>query len=242
MAKEILERSSFDMSKAASPQPLAVAPRLQRSVSSSSSSSFNAAAALEGLEFVLDRTFMMNSGLGAGGFLASGGLTATSDGAGGVGGSSSSSSSSSDNSVPVTKSDCVVLFGDMNFRCSLDDQSVKLAQSDGVLDFQELLETDELSLEMKKSNDSMSSKSSLVFKGWKEGKVRFAPTYKFNRGSSVYSIFNAKESSNSSINNDTSSSKEKVRIPSWCDRILYTGDCLELARYHSVMHEPYFIR
>ena len=45
---------------------------------------------------------------------------------------------------------------------------------------------------------------------FKEGKLQFAPTYKYDPGTDVY---------------DTS---EKGRIPAWCDRILWKGSDVTL--------------
>lgn len=45
---------------------------------------------------------------------------------------------------------------------------------------------------------------------FEEGKLKFAPTYKFKVGASDYDFRSS-----------------KVRIPSWCDRILFRGELLE---------------
>ncbi|OMO49444.1 Inositol polyphosphate-related phosphatase [Corchorus capsularis] len=49
-----------------------------------------------------------------------------------------------------------------------------------------------------------------VFKGWKEGKIYFAPTYKYSLNSDIYA-------------GETVESKSKRRTPAWCDRILWHG-------------------
>ncbi|EOY19489.1 DNAse I-like superfamily protein, putative isoform 5, partial [Theobroma cacao] len=49
-----------------------------------------------------------------------------------------------------------------------------------------------------------------VFKGWKEGKIYFAPTYKYSDGSNRYA-------------GETVETKSKRRTPAWCDRILWHG-------------------
>jgi hypothetical protein len=44
-----------------------------------------------------------------------------------------------------------------------------------------------------------------VFVEFEEGKISFMPTYKFKKESNEYD-------------------REKLRIPSWCDRILYRSE------------------
>eukprot|EP01027_Heterolobosea_sp_BB2_P023860 GEZU01035892.1.p2 GENE.GEZU01035892.1~~GEZU01035892.1.p2 ORF type:complete len:118 (-),score=6.11 GEZU01035892.1:365-718(-) len=56
-----------------------------------------------------------------------------------------------------------------------------------------MLSADQLIIEMKLGN---------VFKGFHEGKISFAPTYRYNRGDRTFST-------------------EKRRTPSYCDRILW---------------------
>lgn len=53
--------------------------------------------------------------------------------------------------------------------------------------------------------------SGRVFSGWKEGKIYFAPTYKYSNNSDSYSGENV-------------TSKSKRRTPAWCDRILWRGN------------------
>ncbi|XP_078332707.1 type II inositol 1,4,5-trisphosphate 5-phosphatase-like isoform X1 [Crassostrea virginica] len=55
-----------------------------------------------------------------------------------------------------------------------------------------------------------------VFRGYKEGKIKFHPTYKYKTES-----------------NDWHASKQRPRIPSWCDRILYKGEGIEQVDYSS---------
>jgi hypothetical protein len=54
-----------------------------------------------------------------------------------------------------------------------------------------------------------------VFAEFEEGKIKFPPTYKFKVGTHDYD-------------------SEKVRIPSWCDRILYRGESVQQMFYTSV--------
>jgi hypothetical protein len=59
-----------------------------------------------------------------------------------------------------------------------------------------------------------------------EGELKFAPTFKYNRGKNVY---------------DTS---EKQRIPAYCDRILFRGEvkqtCLNRIECRISDHRPVF--
>uniref|UniRef100_A0A0E0L9H5 Inositol polyphosphate-related phosphatase domain-containing protein n=1 Tax=Oryza punctata TaxID=4537 RepID=A0A0E0L9H5_ORYPU len=57
-----------------------------------------------------------------------------------------------------------------------------------------------------------------VFRGWNEGKICFAPTYKYTHNSDAYA-------------GETAKSKKKRRTPAWCDRILWQGDGIEQLQY-----------
>ncbi|XP_020535905.1 type I inositol polyphosphate 5-phosphatase 10 isoform X2 [Jatropha curcas] len=57
-----------------------------------------------------------------------------------------------------------------------------------------------------------------VFKGWKEGKIYFAPTYKYSCNSDTYA-------------GDTTDTKNKRRTPAWCDRILWHGNGIRQLSY-----------
>jgi hypothetical protein len=87
--------------------------------------------------------------------------------------------------------DAYIIFGDLNFRCEIDFQScldlIKLNKLDA------LAETDQF-IRIKHTYHN--------FNTIKEGKLDFAPTYKFVIGSSEYD-------------------GKKKRVPSWCDRIFY---------------------
>jgi phosphatidylinositol-bisphosphatase len=56
-----------------------------------------------------------------------------------------------------------------------------------------------------------------VFAEFEEGKIKFPPTYKFKVGTSDYD-----------------SRTDKIRIPSWCDRILFRGKGMTQVFYSSV--------
>ena len=57
-----------------------------------------------------------------------------------------------------------------------------------------------------------------VFFDFVEAKIKFAPTYKFKVGTSDYEY-----------------KEKKVRIPAWCDRILFRGQQLNQLFYSSVV-------
>ncbi|CAH9095032.1 unnamed protein product [Cuscuta epithymum] len=64
----------------------------------------------------------------------------------------------------------------------------------------------------------MERKAGRVFRGWKEGKILFAPTYKYTLNSDLYA-------------GETVTSKKKRRTPAWCDRILWHGNGMEQISY-----------
>jgi len=87
--------------------------------------------------------------------------------------------------------------GDFNYRIDGVYESVKLAAQ--AYDLVPLLEADQLRREIHAGR---------VFKGLKEGKIDFKPTYKFDKGASNPTAYD---------------SSEKKRIPAWCDRIFFRG-------------------
>ncbi|XP_043711746.1 type I inositol polyphosphate 5-phosphatase 8 [Telopea speciosissima] len=102
--------------------------------------------------------------------------------------------------------DKIVWLGDLNYRLSSSNgDTYELLQRN---DWQALLEKDQLQIEQRAGR---------VFQGWEEGKIEFAPTYKYLANSDCYV---AQYSSSTS----TISSKEKRRTPAWCDRILWKGE------------------
>lgn len=81
--------------------------------------------------------------------------------------------------------------GDVNYRVDLPfDDGVKLANQKR---YDKLLDNDQLLRLMKQG---------VVFHGFQEGKINFAPSYRYNVG-------------------DRQFSREKSRTPSYCDRVLY---------------------
>ncbi|GAA0162840.1 phosphatase [Lithospermum erythrorhizon] len=57
-----------------------------------------------------------------------------------------------------------------------------------------------------------------VFGGFSEGRILFAPTYKYTHNSDSYT-------------GETVKSKKKRRTPAWCDRILWRGNGIEQLSY-----------
>ncbi|KAJ3037769.1 hypothetical protein HDV00_001355 [Rhizophlyctis rosea] len=90
----------------------------------------------------------------------------------------------------------VVWSGDLNYRLDLPrEQVIQLIEQQkwpALWDYDQLLH-------------QMSTNPSFGLRGFKEGPLNFAPTFKYDPGTDRY---------------DTS---EKRRIPAWCDRILYRG-------------------
>ncbi|CAH1438363.1 unnamed protein product [Lactuca virosa] len=101
----------------------------------------------------------------------------------------------------------IIWLGDLNYRLSSTSDDIhELLQRN---DWQALLEKDQLGLEQKAGR---------IFEGWKEGKIYFAPTYKYITNSDRYVA-------------QTPTTKEKRRTPAWCDRILWKGEGLKQKSY-----------
>ncbi|CAF0889558.1 unnamed protein product [Adineta steineri] len=92
----------------------------------------------------------------------------------------------------ISDHDIIFWCGDMNYRISQPNEQVRKAINE--LSTVPLHEKDQLRCEMKLNN---------VFSGYYEPPIDFMPTYKFD------------------INTDTYDTSEKLRTPSWTDRILY---------------------
>ncbi|XP_057528878.1 type I inositol polyphosphate 5-phosphatase 5 [Amaranthus tricolor] len=107
----------------------------------------------------------------------------------------------------ITDHDRILWFGDLNYRVSLPYEEARLLLEEN--DWNTLLEKDQLKLERE---------SGRVFTGWKEGKVMFAPTYKYTQNSDMYA-------------GETAKNKKKRRTPAWCDRILWHGHGIEQLHY-----------
>ncbi|XXG52587.1 hypothetical protein AAC387_Pa03g0879 [Persea americana] len=96
--------------------------------------------------------------------------------------------------------DRVIWLGDLNYRIALSYSDTRKLLEDNVWDA--LLEKDQLKIERDAGR---------IFNGWNEGKINFAPTYKYSNNSDSYA-------------GETIASKKKRRTPAWCDRILWYGN------------------
>ncbi|KAH7852842.1 hypothetical protein Vadar_030005 [Vaccinium darrowii] len=103
--------------------------------------------------------------------------------------------------------DRIIWLGDLNYRVSLSYEETRLLLEDN--DWDSLLEKDQLNLEREAGR---------VFSGWNEGRIFFAPTYKYSHNSDSYA-------------GETGKSKKKRRTPAWCDRILWHGDGIDQLAY-----------
>ncbi|XP_024018078.1 type I inositol polyphosphate 5-phosphatase 10 isoform X1 [Morus notabilis] len=96
--------------------------------------------------------------------------------------------------------DRIIWLGDLNYRISLSySDTRKLLEAKN---WDALFDNDQLKIEREAGR---------VFKGWKEGKIYFAPTYKYSYNSDTYA-------------GEVHKSKSKRRTPAWCDRILWHGN------------------
>ncbi|ODV79053.1 DNase I-like protein [Suhomyces tanzawaensis NRRL Y-17324] len=121
----------------------------------------------------------------------------------------------------IADHDQIIWFGDLNYRISMTNDQCRSLIEHGAFD--ELLAVDQLNQEMTQKG---------AFYGFKEGRIKFYPTYKFDKGTSNYD------------------SSEKQRVPSWTDRILFKSargiNDLKQLNYNSVMsitlsdHKPVF--
>lgn len=101
---------------------------------------------------------------------------------------------------PSKKKSRIIWFGDLNYRIALSHtDTLKLLKKK---DWDSLLNKDQLKIEREAGR---------VFKGWREGLIKFAPTYKYSYNSDTYL-------------GETNTSPSKRRTPAWCDRILWKGN------------------
>ncbi|KAK1591286.1 hypothetical protein Q3G72_005314 [Acer saccharum] len=103
--------------------------------------------------------------------------------------------------------DRVIWLGDLNYRVALSYEETRLLLEDN--DWDSLLEKDQLNIEREAGK---------IFDGFKEGRIFFAPTYKYSHNSDCYA-------------GETVKSKKKRRTPAWCDRILWRGNGIEQLSY-----------
>ncbi|CAL4946874.1 unnamed protein product [Urochloa decumbens] len=108
----------------------------------------------------------------------------------------------------ILEHDKVIWLGDLNYRIALSYADTKKLLMENNWDA--LFEKDQLKIERDAGR---------VFKGWREGKIYFAPTYKYSFNSDVYA-------------GETATSKKKMRTPAWCDRILWRGDGIMQLSYY----------
>ncbi|GAV62682.1 Exo_endo_phos domain-containing protein [Cephalotus follicularis] len=109
----------------------------------------------------------------------------------------------------ILEHDKVIWLGDLNYRLASTSNCNDIHELLNKNDWQALLEKDQLRIEQKAGR---------VFKGWEEGRIYFAPTYKYLTNSDHYV-------------HQTFNSKEKRRTPAWCDRILWKGKGLKQMWY-----------
>ncbi|KAI8010144.1 Type IV inositol polyphosphate 5-phosphatase 7 [Camellia lanceoleosa] len=107
----------------------------------------------------------------------------------------------------ILEHDRVIWLGDLNYRIALSYRSAKALVE--MQNWRALLENDQLRIEQRRGR---------VFRGWKEGKIYFPPTYKYSNNSDRYT-------------GDDMHSKEKRRTPAWCDRVLWYGGGLHQLSY-----------
>ncbi|KAJ2722453.1 Inositol-1,4,5-trisphosphate 5-phosphatase 1 [Coemansia sp. Benny D115] len=103
----------------------------------------------------------------------------------------------------IDEHDYTFWLGDLNYRLELSyDQACQLIAQRQV---QTLMMYDQLSMQMAAGK---------IFRGYQEAEIHFPPTYKFDTGTDTY---------------DTS---EKMRVPSWTDRIMYKGEDVKVLEYY----------
>ncbi|XP_022954332.1 type IV inositol polyphosphate 5-phosphatase 9-like isoform X1 [Cucurbita moschata] len=104
--------------------------------------------------------------------------------------------------------DRVILLGDLNYRISLPEASIRSLVEKK--DWDTLLQNDQLKMEM------MNGK---VLEGWEEGNIKFGPTYKYYPNSEAYygGVHGLKA--------------QKRRAPAWCDRIIWNGKGIKQVSY-----------
>ncbi|KAG6578842.1 Type I inositol polyphosphate 5-phosphatase 10, partial [Cucurbita argyrosperma subsp. sororia] len=101
----------------------------------------------------------------------------------------------------------IIWLGDLNYRIALSYSETRRLMEANHWDA--LLNKDQLKIERDAGR---------VFCGWKEGKIYFAPTYKYYYNSDTYA-------------GDLKKSKKNRRTPAWCDRILWHGDGIQQLFY-----------
>lgn len=111
--------------------------------------------------------------------------------------------------------DRVIWLGDLNYRIGLTYAEAKKLVEAG--DWAALFEKDQLKTE----------RESGVFRGWSEGVISFAPTYKYSWNSDSYYA----GEDDGGGGGPPSKKKPKRRTPAWCDRILWRGEGIVQVAY-----------
>ncbi|XP_058099089.1 type I inositol polyphosphate 5-phosphatase 8 isoform X2 [Magnolia sinica] len=107
----------------------------------------------------------------------------------------------------ILEHDKIIWLGDLNYRLA-----------SGYGDTQELLQKNNWQALLDKDQLRIEQKAGRVFKGWEEGRIYFAPTYKYLENSDRYAM-------------QTTKSRDKRRTPAWCDRILWRGEGMKQMWY-----------
>ncbi|KAG2716592.1 hypothetical protein I3760_03G134000 [Carya illinoinensis] len=107
----------------------------------------------------------------------------------------------------IIEHDRIIWLGDLNYRVALSYDETRVLLEDN--DWDTLLVKDQLNIE---------KEAGRVFSGFNEGRILFAPTYKYSLNSDSYA-------------GETVKSKKKRRTPAWCDRILWHGNGIEQLSY-----------
>lgn len=107
----------------------------------------------------------------------------------------------------------MIWLGDFNYRIDLPNETCRYHIEKNNLET--LLSSDQVILGLiLQLRQAMKSKQ--AFLGLLEGSIKFFPTYKYDNGTNVYD------------------SSEKMRVPSWTDRILFKGSAIQQIIYDRV--------
>ncbi|XP_072958615.1 type IV inositol polyphosphate 5-phosphatase 7-like isoform X2 [Typha angustifolia] len=114
-----------------------------------------------------------------------------------------------DHKLPETilEHDRIIWLGDLNYRIALSYRTAKALIE--MQNWKQLLDKDQLHIEQRCGR---------AFRGWKEGRICFPPTYKYSNNSDRYAGVDIYL-------------KGKRRTPAWCDRILWYGKGLDQLSY-----------
>ncbi|CAL1399829.1 unnamed protein product [Linum trigynum] len=107
----------------------------------------------------------------------------------------------------IIEHDRVFWFGDLNYRISLSYEETKVLVEEN--DWDTLLDKDQLNMEREAGR---------VFDDFYEGRIMFAPTYKYAQNSDSYA-------------GEIVKNKKNRRTPAWCDRVLWRGEGMEQMSY-----------